>query len=597
LTNQSLRITVYPSDDPQVASMRLYRTDMAGVNYYFLEEFSFASSDRTYAYTYDWESSDGYITGAGYLFVTNVLDPDRTDMISCDVLSDSNGVWSIVDGDIALSLETAEKKEGSASLKILFNTSFGGIVKYTKNSNYWDLSSYNTLYVWLYTPSPLLFVYLHFGENAYNEQSTSFFSLSPGWTQKTWDISGIAGTNRNAVKYFGISRISGVADSYLLVDQIYSDAGTYSYQGKQKIYGWEPTGTTSETQVMSLYPWEPVIIDDNTADSSLGTEPPDDHDVPPYGNFIFGPSYTGILFILKDNLLGYSLEKQPEYWPVSHYLEISPKDFPLMAGCVFDGQIYVVTTDEIYQILGTGHSSWSPPIAMSAITGTVSKKCFLGVHGHGIFHLGNDGLYLYSGTQDQNLTHEKFKPIFEGITVGSIPGIDQTNISNCWLITFKNKLYFGYPKSGSTYPDNIIVTDLRTGKAVHYDYGQTFQTIGIDYTHDQLLVADTSGYLWEIEDDDETDDEGVAISWQIETKEYQETLRKYFPRWARYDVNLNNGATTNGYILLDGISKQTHAITESRQTKKRLITGCTGDRLSMRITGTGVVDIYSAEVD
>jgi hypothetical protein len=234
---------------------------------------------------------------------------------------------------------------------------------------------------------------------------------------------------------------------------------------------------------------------------------------------------------------------------------------------------------------------------MSAITGTVASKCFLPVHGQGIFHLGNDGVYLHSGAKDENITNSRFRPIFDGEEVGNIPALNKTYISNCWFISFKNKFYFGYPKTDSIYPDSIIVTDLMTQRSVHYDYGIQFPAIGIDYQNHRLLVTDTVGYVWQIEDPDETEDEGTAISWQIETKEYSETLIKYFPRWARYDVNLNDGATANGFILLNGVSKQTHPLTVSRQTKKRLIVGCTGDRLSMRITGTGPVDIYGCQVD
>jgi hypothetical protein len=233
---------------------------------------------------------------------------------------------------------------------------------------------------------------------------------------------------------------------------------------------------------------------------------------------------------------------------------------------------------------------------MSAITGTISSKCFLPIHGHGIFHLGNDGIYLLSG-KDENITNSRFKPIFEGTTVGSIPGVDKTSLKNSWMICFNNKFYFGYPKSGSTYPDNIMVTDLSTMKSYHYDYGQTFRCVGIDYTNDRLLALDVSGYVWVLEDASVTTDNGIAIPWQIESKEYSDQLRKYFPRWARYDVNIGTGATANGYIILNGVSEQTHVLTEPRKTRKRLIIGCTGDRIAIRMAGTGSTDIYSAEVE
>lgn len=609
LTNESLKITVYPPEDPQVASTRVYRTDNAGAYYYLLEEFPFPSSDKEFGYIYSWELDDGYISDKGYKFVTDVLDPDRLDMIDCDALTDSDGTWSVESYFTTLSLETLNFKEGSAAIKVKIHSFFrpfedpyiihDGIIKYRKAFGYWDLSSYNNIGVWLYTPIALTGMYLYFGENAYNEQTTGTFSLSAGWTLKTWDISGITYENRDRVTYFGVRHDGGEKDfvSEIIVDQIYADVGTYSYAGEQKTYDWEPVATTSYGRSISVYPWEPVIIDDNSADSSLGAKAPEDNDRPPYGSFVFGPSYTGMLFMLVDNKLCYSKEKQPEYWPLTYYIEVCSKDFNLKGGCIFNGQVYVATTDEIYLIQGTGHTSFSPPLGMSAITGTISRDCFLPVAGQGIFHLGNDGVYLFSGSKDENITNSRFRPIFEGITVGSIPGIDKTNLKNSWMIYFNNKLYFGYPKLGSTYPDNIIVTDFQTNKSVHYDYGETFPVVGIDYTNKHLMGADTSGYIWKLEDSAVTTDDGTAISWQIETKEYSDQLRKYFPRFARYDVNIGTGATANGYVLLDTESKQTHTLTVSRKTKKRLIIGCTGDRVAIRISGTGPVDIYACEVD
>jgi len=235
---------------------------------------------------------------------------------------------------------------------------------------------------------------------------------------------------------------------------------------------------------------------------------------------------------------------------------------------------------------------------MSALTGTVSPQCFLGVYGYGIFHLGNDGIYLRSGDKDENVTNAHFKPIFDGDSVGSVPGMDKDNIGNCWLVSFRGKLYFGYPETGSTHPDNIIVSDLRTGKSVHYDYGGTaFPCVTVDEENDRLLAVDTSGYVWVLEDSTVTDDDGTAISWQIESKTFSDQLRKYFPRYARYDVNLGTDAAATGYILLNGTSQQSHSLSTSRRTKKRLVAGGNGDRLTLRITGTGPVSIYAAEAE
>jgi hypothetical protein len=253
LTNESLKITVYPPEDPQVASTRVYRTDNAGAYYYLLEEFPFPSSDKEFGYIYSWELDDGYISDKGYKFVTDVLDPDRLDMIDCDALTDSDGTWSVESGPATLSLKTSEIKEGSGAIKVTIDNHLSteeggytvpefmvhdGIIKYRKAFGYWDLSSCNNIYVWLYTPIALTGVYLYFGENTYNEQTTGTFSLSAGWTLKTWDISGITDIDKDRVTCFGVRHDYGGAYdlvSEIIVDQIFSDIGTYAYQGPKNL--------------------------------------------------------------------------------------------------------------------------------------------------------------------------------------------------------------------------------------------------------------------------------------------------------------------------------------------------------------------------
>jgi hypothetical protein len=123
-----------------------------------------------------------------------------------------------------------------------------------------------------------------------------------------------------------------------------------------------------------------------------------------------------------------------------------------------------------------------------------------------------------------------------------------------------------------------------------------FSAMAVDYENRKILGADTTKYMWQIEDENETTDNETTISWEIQSKAFG-ALRKYFPRWSRYDVNLDNGATATGTVIIDDIVKQSHPITISRDIRKRLIGGYTGDRLSIRISGTGPASIYGAEIE
>jgi len=364
-------------------------------------------------------------------------------------------------------------------------------------------------------------------------------------------------------------------------------------------HSWEanPSVASDDFVIKSTFPDEATTVADTiTADTALGTEASwTNHERPPLGSVVLGPNFNGTCFILKDNNLYYCLPNQPEYWPSTYYIEVSSLQYPCIAGAFLDGVLYIATKTEIYQISGSGAGSFFP-LPMSAQTGTVNYRSFEAVKGHGIFHLGNDGIYLYSGGKDQMVSRGNLDKIFKGDTVGSIPGLNRTYLDNCWLRAFHGRLYIGYPGGTSEYPDNVFVLDLQTQKLMHHTYSATFRAVGRNFTYNWLLGGDINGFAWKWEDADSADDGGTAIAWEIQSADFNQ-LRKYFPRYAKYDVKVGTGGTANGYILLDDVNKQTHPLNGDRLTRKRLVEGCTGDRLAVRVTGTGTVDIYGIEVE
>ena len=342
---------------------------------------------------------------------------------------------------------------------------------------------------------------------------------------------------------------------------------------------------------------EETLLDTSTTDIALGVEIEYDHDRPPLGTIVLGPSYDGYVFMLLDNKLYYSKARQPEYWPVANYVEISPLQFPLRNACLFAGTLFCLPDVEIYQVQGTGSSSFFP-LPMKAQTGTRGRRALESIKGFGILHLGGDGLYLFTGTEDAKITEQRFGPIFRGETVGSIPGIDRTKLDTCIIFLNKSHVWFGYCSADATYPNNFLVTNQLTGKVVHYAYGREISLLARDNHNNRLLAVDSDGYVLELDLLSATTDNETPIAWEIESKSYADQLYKYFPRYAKYDVELvTPDATATAEILLNDEVKQEHVIRTSRNTNYRLIDSCTGDRLGMRITGTGPAAIYAVEVE
>jgi hypothetical protein len=219
------------------------------------------------------------------------------------------------------------------------------------------------------------------------------------------------------------------------------------------------------------------------------------------------------------------------------------------------------------------------------------------VDGKGIYHTGPDGLYLFASGRDEKITEETLEPIFRGEDTQGVPGV--ADMSTAWLVAFKNNLYFGYQSDGNNYPTNVLVLNLGTGRLVYYLYNDgsdvEIRTATVDEANKRLLVGDNTGFIRVIESKSDTDDSGTAISWEVQSKDFSLQTRKHFPRWVKYDVEAST--TCTGELLLDGAVHQSHTITGSRNTKRRLVGTGNGDRASIRISGTGAGTVYAAEFE
>ena len=333
-------------------------------------------------------------------------------------------------------------------------------------------------------------------------------------------------------------------------------------------------------------------------DGELGEGIPVDHDRPPVtGTIAIGPDFDGTTFILADNNLFPSKAKQPEYYPVDNAIEISPIQEPLIAGTFWNGSAYVGTKSDIHQIQGSSSTTFFP-YKLSAQTGTQSPLAFLGIMGHGIFHLGPDGIYLYNGEVDRNIMEERFEPIFRGVAANGMPGLDLNRLAEDWLVHWDNKLYFGYVGL-DTENTSILVISLSTNKVRYYDYGLNFQAAAIDITNRRILAATSTGLIWHLEDTTVARDDALDVDWELQSKDFTLQTRPHFPRWAKYDIDSSRATEVIGKIILDDVLHQSHAITaaQSRTVRRRLIGPGNGQRASIQISGSGPATAYLAEME
>lgn len=339
-------------------------------------------------------------------------------------------------------------------------------------------------------------------------------------------------------------------------------------------------------------------VDDNTDDSALGTAVESDHNRPPVGSFVMGPTDNGTLFIVKSHRVYYCKPGRPEYWPSTYYLEISVPQYPLVCGVLYDNGPFFLDKRTIYYLSGSifadlPNLTTYKPIPMASKTGTVSAAATAAVSGLGIFHTGKDGIYLFQpGGTDEKIT-DAVDPIFRGETVNGVEAVGDINQS--WLLWFDNKLYFGYPSVADTSPKRMLVFDPTRQKIRYYTYDVGFVAACNDKYNTRFLACTAAGNLWELEDQDAEDDNGTAIEWELETKQFTLQTRKHYPRWNKYDIDSSDATSAAASTLLDGTEVQSHTLSDDRNTRRRLIDIANGDKFSIRISGSGPVSVYAIE--
>ena len=368
----------------------------------------------------------------------------------------------------------------------------------------------------------------------------------------------------------------------------------YNGYTMNEVAAWVTTGKGDNVMFVYL----------DQSDASLGSAVHTDHDRPPKGHFTFGPSHNGTLFMLKDHRLYYSLPKQPEYWPADYYVEVSSVTYKPLCGVIYDKQPYVLTKNKIYFIYGTAPSDWRPK-DMAAKCGAQNGSGAVAVEGHGIFHTGPDGVYLFGPStdwkhgRDDNIT-KSLSSIFRGENKNGVNAVG--DLSKSWLSYWNDKVYFGYPGVYDTYPTNMLVFFLSEKKIGYYTRNEEINAIAVDYYNDRLITVDNSGYAWEIECKTATDDDGTDIDWEIQSKDFTLQTRQHFPRFVKYDINSVDAASANGGLLLDSKdgqdldqAHQVHALSDNRNTKRRLVDVGNGERCSLAAWGLGRVEIYAME--
>lgn len=250
----------------------------------------------------------------------------------------------------------------------------------------------------------------------------------------------------------------------------------------------------------------------------------------PYDNmYIFGCGSS-----LQAGTLFWTNTGDPCTSSLRNQLEITAPQEPLVGGCLYDGQVFVFSTERMFRIFQTG----DPDVPFSAqevanSKGLVSPSCL--TVGQVIYFLGKDGLYASTGGQPYALTDRDLYPLFPhdsqaGETVNTISPPNYSLADQFDLRFHNDFLYFNYINTDAVHRTAVFDNSRNSG-GVETDIDESGRWVSIDDYYDpvslhygeegtsnpRLLCATTTGYVYNL---NATADNTQPIPWQFETRSW-----------------------------------------------------------------------------
>lgn len=189
---------------------------------------------------------------------------------------------------------------------------------------------------------------------------------------------------------------------------------------------------------------------------------------------VFGPYGTGaealVYFACGDPVnpgyLYWTNENDPNATTDANYIEVTPPNEPLINGCVYDGRVFVFSSERMWQVSAT-----------RALDGSLSYQAQEVANSRGlvapwalcvdklIYFLSKDGLYASEGGQPTSLTEDTLYELFPhdslpGEDVNGIPAPDLSQDTYLRLSSLSGMLYFDYLVKNRPSPSTISMATL-----------------------------------------------------------------------------------------------------------------------------------------
>ena len=335
-----------------------------------------------------------------------------------------------------------------------------------------------------------------------------------------------------------------------------------------------------------------TTITSSQADTGLGTSLETDNDVPP--NAAWCSEFQGHIFLCNtgDDRLWYSKQYRPESVGSSQYLKIGDSADPLQSMVPLTGVLGVFSRLSKYRVFGNSVSGFAYLEALNS-RGIVSPQALL-ASSRGALFVARDGLWLTNFVEADVEIGQALQPLFYGQTVNAYTPIDWAQTAAMSLAEWKRRLYFGYQDTAGA--RMLAVYSYDTQHWYHYQH--SVNRLFYEEVNDFLLMGDTTGQVWKLENGVNDNGSNIALSVDIPPRAGGDRFVRKGYEWIGVDAA--GSAVWNIQVLMDGANVTTVGVSGSRQKRYvRLPEQTTGRQWQVKATYTGqdqAAALYGVEV-
>ena len=261
--------------------------------------------------------------------------------------------------------------------------------------------------------------------------------------------------------------------------------------------------------------------------------------------------YLQRAFVIKDNKLYWSEAYAPFSFKTTSNITVTKEDEDLEGIVDWGDQLYIVSAERWYRLQGNDPDTWL--IRRTFTDVGIINRATLKRSKYGLLGLWNDGVYLFDGSINKNITEKKLGAKF-------FTSLD--DLSVCYAEFDGTKYYLYYASSGTTV-DKCLVIDF----TYYPEYRITFDDF-IATAH-ELYKEENHRYLaYAGSEYEETGSETIATYLKTGDRGFGNIIKRKALNYLYYDIDTSDVDVTAN-IYCDGTLAQTLTLNTSSRTRKR----------------------------